>query len=114
MLRNGRAITIFTQVLPFPSPNVSFAHFCCENGIYALWWAGLARYKSTVGRLDNSGARGTDDECSKEFIEIQLPLISRFWPVSVTLWGTCSNRQCLQVEGAGLKPTWSVALLQCL
>ena len=41
------------------SSNAAFMHFCrenVENGIYVLWWAGLAQYTSMVGRLHNSGA----------------------------------------------------------
>ena len=48
----------------------------------------------------------------QRFIEIQPPLISGFWPVSVTLRGsppTCSNRHYLQVEGQGSRICGSLA-----
>ena len=43
---NGEELTFFIQVLPFPSSNAPFTHFCrenVENDVYALWWAGLAQ-----------------------------------------------------------------------
>ena len=35
--------SFYKQVLPFPSSNVPVYAFFVENGIYALWWAGLAQ-----------------------------------------------------------------------
>ena len=87
----------------FPSSNVLFAHFCRENGIYALWWAGFARHTSMVGRLDDSGAGGSDKKgstkkarestCTKE-VEATGPGTPRPLPFVLSSQNTVEFSHC--------------------